>query len=88
MHFDQIRTATIDQLTDELAAAGRDSTQTDIHDAREAVARLVNQSQPRQLCDSETGEAIRPATDDEAAESIAAGDEGHILVGGRKCYVE
>jgi hypothetical protein len=37
----QIKTATLEQLTDELAAAGWDSTQTNIRDAREAVERLA-----------------------------------------------
>lgn len=87
MHFSEINNASLDQLTDELASAGWDSTQTAIHDAREAVARLLNQTQPRDLCDSGTGSVIRTATDDEAAESIAAGNEGHIFVDGRKCYV-
>ena len=39
--FDQIATATLDQLTDELGAAGWDSTQTELRDARDAVARLL-----------------------------------------------
>jgi hypothetical protein len=50
------------------------------------------------LCDSETGDVIRAATETEARESVAASDEGHIVVdwrseGGwmgedfRRCYV-
>ena len=50
------------------------------------------------LCDSETGDVIREATESEARESVAAGHEGHIVVdwrteGGwmgedfRRCYV-
>ena len=88
MSFEQIATATIDQLTDELAAAGWDSTQTDIHTAREAVARLLHETVgPFNLRDSETNDDIREATAGEAAESVNAGPEGHILVDGRKCYV-
>ena len=41
MKFNEIATATLDQLTDELAAAGWDSTQTEIGEAREAVANLL-----------------------------------------------
>lgn len=87
IHYTEIRKATLDQLTDELAAAGWDSTQTDIHDAREAVARLVSETQSLYLHDSETSDVARRATDDEAVESIEAGEEGHIMVDGRKCYV-
>lgn len=87
MHYTEIRNATLDQLTDELAAAGWDSTQTDIHDARDAVARLVNETQKLHVYDYQTTDQIRRATDDEAAESIAAGEEGVIMVEGGKCYV-
>ena len=41
----------------------------------------------RALVDSDTGEHLRAAT----AEQVAASDattEGHILVDGRRCYVE
>lgn len=41
MNFDEIATASLDALTDELAAAGWDSTQTDIGEAREAVTNLL-----------------------------------------------
>jgi len=88
MNFNQIATATLDQLTDELAAACWDSTQTDTYAARDAVARLLHEtSGPFDLCDSETTEVIRKATADEAAESANAGEEGHILVDGKRCYV-
>lgn len=44
------------------------------------------------LVDSETNEDLRPATADEAAESFAAGETGHILTSymgaARRCYVE
>jgi hypothetical protein len=86
MTFAQISSATLDQLTDELAAAGWDSTQTDICDARDAVARLLNETAGLRLYDSETNEPIGDATDDQAAES-ARSIEGHILVDNRKCYV-
>ena len=86
--YAQIATATLDQLTDELAAAGWDSTQTETRDARDAVARLLHETVgPFDLCDSETNDDIREATADEAAESVNAGPEGHIMVDGRKCYV-
>jgi hypothetical protein len=88
MNFSQIATATLDQLTAELAAACWDSTQTETYDAREAVARMLYEIVgPFDLCDSETNDDIREATDDEAAESVNAGPGGHILVAGRKCYV-
>ena len=85
--FDQIADATLDQLTDELAAAGWDSCETSIDAARESVARLLNSAVGLTLHDSETAVAIRPATDDEAAESANAGQEGHVMFGTRKCYV-
>lgn len=87
IHYTEIGSATLDQLTDELAAAGWDSTQTDIYEAREAVARLVSETQSLHLYDYETAYQIRSATEDEAAVSIDAGDEGVIMVDGRKCYV-
>ena len=85
--YNEIRTLTLDQITDELAAAGWDSTQTEIYAARAAMARLVCVTQGCVLVGSETGDTIRAATDDEAASSINAGAEGHIIVDGRKCYV-
>lgn len=87
MQFSQIHTASIETLTDELAAAGWDSTQTETHEAREAVARLFHETRSLDLIDSETNDVIREATEDEAAESVLAGAEGHIMVDGRKCYV-
>jgi hypothetical protein len=41
MTYDQIATATLEQLTDELASAGWDSTQTSPREAREAVRCLL-----------------------------------------------
>ena len=88
INLNQIATATLGQLTDELAAAGWDSTQTETRDARDAVARMLNETVgPFDLRDSATNDDIREATDDEAAESVNAGPEGHILIDGRKCYV-
>jgi hypothetical protein len=88
LHFDDIATATLEQLTDELAAAGWESTKTEICDAREAMVRLHFSLHQISLCDSETCETLRHATIDEAIESVNAGAEGHILVDGRRCYVE
>ena len=82
--YNEIRSLTLGQVTDELAAAGWDSAQADIDAARDAVARLVSATQGCALFDSETGDRIRAATDDEAASSINA---GYIIVDGRKCYV-
>jgi hypothetical protein len=88
MYYTEIANATLGQLTDELAAAGWDSTQTEIYEAREAVARLLHEmSGPFYLCESETNEIIRMATVDEVVESANAGPEGHILTNGRRCYV-
>ena len=52
-----------------------------------AVARLINETQHLDLHDYRTGDVIRKATDDEAGESINAGDEGVITVDGQRCYV-
>jgi hypothetical protein len=41
MKLNEVSTATLEQLADELAAAGWDSTQTRIEDAREAVRNLI-----------------------------------------------
>jgi hypothetical protein len=88
LHFDDIATATLEQLTDELAAAGWDSTQTELSDAREAMVRLHCSLHQLSLCDSQTCETLRNATIEEAIESVNAGAEGHVLVDGRRCYVE
>lgn len=42
----QIETATLDQLTDELGAAGAYSLYTDIDEARQAVRNIIAQHQP------------------------------------------
>ena len=88
MNRNQVAVANLEQLTDELAAAGWDSTQTDARDARVAVARLLHETVgPLDLLDSETNDDIREATEEETVESVLSGLEGHILVDGRRCYV-
>jgi hypothetical protein len=88
MTFDQIASASMDELTDELAAAGLDSTQEYLSEAQEAVIRLLYAtSGPFDLVDSETTEVMRKATIEESIESVWAGHEGHISVNGRMCYV-
>lgn len=84
IHYTEIRTATLEELN---AALGSDGYHDDIYAARDAVARLINAKQPLTLHDYRTGDAIRPATDDEAGESINAGDEGVITVDSQRCYV-
>lgn len=87
IHFSQISTASIETLTDELAAAGWDSTQNDIREARSAVARLLNEVDDLRLYDSESGELITSTVDNDQAAESAQTPEGHILVDGRRCYV-
>jgi hypothetical protein len=50
------------------------------------AAAAIAETEAYMLTDSETGETLRLATAEEAAESLRAGDEGHILVDGRRCY--
>lgn len=87
MTFDQIATATLHELTDELAAAGVDSTQTDIIAAREAVACLLNELSLLELRCSHTNDVIDHFPTDEQACGSCHTPEGHIYSGGRKCYV-
>ena len=88
MTIDQIATATMDQLTDELAAAGWDSEERQLQAARESVAKLIYSTQgPFFLIDSELGESFGQATEAEFIESVLASPEGHILVNGMRCYV-
>lgn len=58
-------------------------------DNRSAGARAMA---PGLLCDYETGETIREATEQETRESIAQaardGGAGVLQVGGRSCYVQ
>ena len=87
MNIQDIINASIEELTDELAAAGCESTTTDIHYAREAVARLIDETYgPFDLLDSITQEFVGEATADQAAESATA-PCGIILVDGRAVYV-
>jgi hypothetical protein len=88
MSFSEIANATLEQLTAELGAAGRDSTQAETHAARSAVACLLNECGDLRLYDSETGDLISSTVADEQAEESARTPEGHIVMdGGRKCYV-
>lgn len=87
MNITEIHDATLDQLTDELAAANQASTESCIAEARRSVAMLTHEHQSPDLRDSETNDVIRRATEDETVESVMAGREGHILVDGRRCYV-
>ena len=80
MTFDEISVADLDALTTELAAAGWDSTQSDVRDARQAVARLINDTGDLRMYDSDTGDLITSeVSNDHAAESCLTA-EGHILV--------
>jgi hypothetical protein len=84
----EVAVANLETLTNELAAAGWDSTQTEVRDAREAVARLLCEANgPYELCD-ENNDTIRDATVEEVIESVLAGAEGWIMVDGVKCYVQ
>jgi hypothetical protein len=88
MTIDQVATATLDQLTDELAAAGWDSEEQQLRIARESVAKLIYSTQgPFFLIDSELGENLGQATEAEFLESVLAGPEGHIMFNGLRCYV-
>lgn len=88
MTLTQASIATIDELTDELTSACRDSSQTETHVAREAVARLIHETQgPYDLCD-ENNDTIREATIDEVIASVLAGPEGWIMADGKRCYVQ
>jgi hypothetical protein len=88
MTLTQVSVADLDTLTNELSAAGWDSTQTELRDAREAVVRLLCEvAGPFDLCD-EPGDTIREATTEEVVESVLAGPEGWIDVDGVRCYVQ
>lgn len=65
----QIETATLDQLTDELGAAGAYSLYTDIDEARQAVRSIIAQHQQFSVQWEFTG----PATQErfEAAQAVA-----------------
>ena len=83
-----LHNADADRLTDELAAAGLDSTERPLNELRADVARLLAETfGPFDLCD-EAGDTIREATTDETVESVQSGPEGWIEVDGRRCYVQ
>jgi len=87
MDFADVSTATLNALTDELAAAGRDSTQTDVYDARQAVARMLNDTGDLRLYDSDTGDLVTSEVSDEMAAESCLTAEGHFQIGGRRVYV-
>jgi len=87
MNYADVSTATLDELTDELAAAGRDSTLTDVYDARRAVACLLNDLGDLRLYDSETGDLVTSEVSDEMAAESCLTAEGHFQIGGRRVYV-
>jgi len=80
MTFDEIATAEIETLTSELAAAGWDSAQKDVRDARQAVARLLNDTGDLRLYDSDTGDLVTSEVSDDMAAESCLTPEGHILV--------
>jgi hypothetical protein len=88
MTLNQVAVADLDTLTDELGAACWESNQTCVHEAREAVARLLCEyaDSPFGLYD-EDDRRISDATTDQVVESVQAGPEGWILVDGVRCYV-
>lgn len=94
-----VSNASLDRLTDELAAAAYPSEVGSINDARRDVAIMLHEMfGPFNLCDSDSNDTLREATQDETVDSVLAGPEGHIVVdwrseGGwngedyRRCYV-
>lgn len=83
-----LHNADADRLTDELAAAGWDSTERPINELRADVARLLAETfGPFGLC-NEAGDTIREATVAETVDSVQSGPEGWIEVDGRLCYVQ
>lgn len=66
MTYNEARNATLDQLTDELAAAGWDSTQTERSEAFAAVVALIAELDPNSLPAAyHTGYAAGQAGDDQ-----------------------
>jgi len=65
----QIETATLDQLTDELGAAGAYSLYTDIDEARQAVRSIIAQNQQFSVQWEFTGPATQERFD--AAQAVA-----------------
>lgn len=88
MTLTQAGQASLDELNAELGAAGHYSGNTELYDARAAIAHVLYvHSGPFDLLDSETNDVIREATYQETVDSLLASPEGHILVDGRRCYV-
>ena len=60
------------------------------HEDRDALRRLLDAATgiTADLMDADTGDRIRLATVAEAVDSALARPEGHILVAGRRCYVQ
>lgn len=86
MNISEIMTKSLGELTDELAAGGYDSTMTCIHEARDAVAKMLNEYHDLGLYDYYTGERIADATDDQAAESARC-PGGAFDLDGRTVFV-
>lgn len=90
MTLSEVCVATLDELTDELGAAGWDSTTQDVYQARADVVRLLWETNHKgfYLYESNTADVICCATLQQAIESVLAGPEGHILGDdGRTYYV-
>ena len=71
----QIETATLDQLTDELGAAGAYSLYTDIDEARQAVRSIIAQNQQFSV----QWEFMGPATQEHFSAAQAVADAMEIL---------
>ena len=92
LNLTNVMSATRDELIDEIAAAGInvDDGLSMEEMRRSAVVAIVERDDP-DLVDYYTAEVIRPATAEEAYDSVSAattdGGPGVIDVGGRSCYV-
>lgn len=87
LSLSDLHNASVARLTDELAAAGMDSTRRPINELRGDVARVLADTFGPFGLHGEDNEVIREATADETAESVMAGPEGWIVVDGIRCYV-
>jgi hypothetical protein len=86
--IDSLADATLEELNEELAAAGFESTHTDLHSARLAVASLMAETPGYHLMAYDNAEPLRAATAAEILESALSGPEGVIEIDGVSCYVE
>lgn len=86
--IDTLAEATLNELNEELAAAGFESTHTDLHTARLAVASLMAETPGYCLMQYDSAEPLRAATATEILESALSGPEGVIEIDGVTCYVE